>query len=75
MIPGVVDCSIESISDELLGEGIMSIIVINENGKEITTEYIKQFCSMRLSAYKIPTSIIFKDSMELNSAGKKIKIL
>jgi len=67
MIPGVVDCSIESISDELLGEGIMSIIVI--------TEYIKQFCSMRLSAYKIPTSIIFKDSMELNSAGKKIKIL
>jgi acyl-CoA synthetase (AMP-forming)/AMP-acid ligase II len=75
MIPGVVDCSIESISDELLGEGIMSTIVVNENGKKITSEYIRQFCSTRLSAYKIPTRIVFKDSMELNATGKKIKTL
>lgn len=75
MIPGVIDCSIEAIPDKLLGEGIKSTIVINEKGKEITPEYIKQFCSARLAAYKIPTSIVFKDTMEINAIGKKTKSL
>lgn len=73
MIPEVIDCTIEAIYDELLGEGIKSTITLNKNGKHITPEYIKQFCYTRLSKYKIPNIIIFKESMELSATGKKVR--
>ena len=72
-IPGVIDCTIEAIQDELLTEAIKSTIIVNKIGKQITSEYIQNYCSSRLSHYKIPSLIIFKESMELNSTGKKVK--
>lgn len=72
MIPEVIDCTIEAIQDEILGEAIQSTIILNKNGKHITTEYIRQFCITRLSRYKVPGIIIFKESMELNATGKKV---
>jgi acyl-CoA synthetase (AMP-forming)/AMP-acid ligase II len=75
MIPEVIDCSIEAFQDELLGEGIKSTIVINEKGKHITAEYIRNYCGSQLSAHKIPTIIEFKESMNINTTGKKVKKL
>jgi len=75
MIPEVIDCSIEAFHDDILGEGIKSTIVVNEKGKHITAEYIRNFCGSRLSAYKIPSIIEFKESMNINAAGKKVKSL
>lgn len=74
-IPEVIDCSIEAFQDDILGEGIKSTIIINENGKHITAEYIRNYCGSRLSAYKIPAIIEFKESMNINAAGKKVKSL
>ena len=71
MIPEVIDCTVEGIPDDILGECIKSIIVVNEKGKHITEEYIKKFCSSQLSSYKIPTIIEFKESLNLNAVGKK----
>lgn len=73
MIPEVIDCTVEAIQDELLGEGIKATIILNEKGNQINEEYIKHFCNSRLSKFKIPSLIVFRESMELNATGKKIK--
>jgi len=71
MMQGVVDCTIEAAFDELLGENIKAVIVVNEQGKMLTPENVRLFCSTRLTSYKIPGIIEFRDSMEVNPAGKK----
>jgi len=70
---GVIDCNVEATYDELLGEAIKVTVVVNENGKKITTEEVKQFCAKKLSSYKVPTYVVFKNSLELSSSGKKVK--
>ncbi len=75
MIPEVVDCTIEAFQDEILGEGIKATIVINDKGADITSDYIRTYCSTRLSAYKIPTVINIKESLSLSATGKKGKSL
>jgi len=72
---GVIDCNVEAIYDELLGEAIKVTVVVNENGGRITSDDVKQFCGKRLSSYKIPTYVIFKNSLELSSSGKKVKLI
>jgi acyl-CoA synthetase (AMP-forming)/AMP-acid ligase II len=70
--PGVIDCTVESVEDELLGEAIKATIVVNESGGKISSDNLKQFCGARLSSYKVPKYIVFKESIEVNSTGKKV---
>ena len=72
MLPGIIDCTIEAIDDELLGEAIKATIITNESGKMITADHLKQHCHSKLSGYKVPTYIVFKESMELSLSGKKV---
>jgi len=61
-IPEVVDCTIEGVEDELLGEALKAIVVIRpENGKESMVERIKRHCSMHLALYKVPQIFEFKE--------------
>ncbi|TLX75689.1 AMP-dependent synthetase [Labilibacter sediminis] len=72
-IPGVIDCTIEAIKDDVLGEAIKAILVKNEINQDLSTESVKEFCSSKLSSYKIPHFIEFASNMKVNSAGKKVK--
>lgn len=70
---GVIDCTVEAVYDELLGEAIKVTVVVNESGKKISGEDLKQFCGSKLSSYKVPTYVVFKESMKVSPSGKKIK--
>jgi len=73
-IPEVVDCTIEGIEDELLGEALKATVVIRpENGKESVVERIKQHCSMHLALYKVPQVFVLKEQLVISATGKKIK--
>ena len=73
-IPEVVDCTITGIEDELLGEAIKAIIVLNSTmDQQIMKEKILTRCSEKLSLYKIPQLIEFENNLSVNAAGKKIK--
>jgi len=69
---GVIDCSLEAFDDELLGEGIRAIVTINDEGKKITEDEIKQYCGTRLAPYKVPSYVLFKETMELSASGKRV---
>lgn len=72
-IPYVVDCTISAIQDELWGESIKAEIIVN-NKEDITPEFIREYCSKKLTYYKVPQVIDIKTDMKLSSSGKKIKV-
>jgi acyl-CoA synthetase (AMP-forming)/AMP-acid ligase II len=75
-LPEVVDCSVEGVDDELLGETLKATIVINnESGRKIDEELIKQHCSKHLALYKIPQIFEFKENITISATGKRIKKL
>jgi long-chain acyl-CoA synthetase len=73
-LPEVVDCTIEGIEDQLLGEALKATIVIRpENGKEVMLDKIKQHCARHLALYKIPQVFELKEQLIISATGKKIK--
>jgi long-chain acyl-CoA synthetase len=73
-IPEVVDCSIEGVDDELLGEALKATIVINnKNSEALNIELIKKRCSEHLALYKVPQVFEFKENLTISASGKKVK--
>ncbi len=74
--PGVVDCTIEAVEDEITGEAIKAIVVISDSpSKIITQDELIAFCASNLSIYKVPKHIEFIKELKVNSSGKKVKPL
>ncbi len=73
-IPEVVDCTIEGVYDEILGEKIKATIVINEQtDAKLLEEKIISQCKSKLSSIKVPQLIQFENQVKVNSSGKKVK--
>ncbi|MDP4222301.1 MAG: AMP-binding protein [Bacteroidota bacterium] len=73
-LPEVIDCTIEGVEDELLGEALKAIIVIRpENGKEVMVDRIKQHCAAKLALFKVPQVFDLKEQLVISPTGKKIK--
>jgi len=71
-IPDIIDCSIETIDDEVLGEAIKANVITGDISK-ITSEDIKRLCAQRLAPYKIPKIVNITDRIKLSATGKKVK--
>src|SRR5208282_6218819 len=60
LLPEVVDCTVEGVSDELLGEAMKAMIVLSDDKKDgLTKKDIIVHCQDHLPLYKIPTHIEF----------------
>jgi acyl-CoA synthetase (AMP-forming)/AMP-acid ligase II len=72
-VPEVVDCTIEGVYDELLGEAIKAIVVLKDGTPENSgRELIIKACTKNLSKFKIPQILEFKSRLDVNEAGKKV---
>jgi long-chain acyl-CoA synthetase len=75
-LPEVIDCHIEGIADELSGEALKAVIVINEKGDMNSfLEKIKKHCHEHLALYKIPKIFELSTHLTINSSGKKKETL
>jgi len=73
-IPGVVDCSISAIDDEVLGEALKAVIVLADPKDPVMNEeFFKRACAKKLSPEKIPQVIEFKCNIDIAATGKKVK--
>lgn len=73
-IPGVVDCTISGVFDEILGEALKADIVLaGNNGFQLREEEFKKICAERLAPEKVPQIIEFKQNLEIAATGKKVK--
>jgi len=75
-IPEVVDCTVEGVEDEMMGEAVKVAVVVNKGYEEdLIKEKIINFCEKNLSKYKIPKVIEIYDKLFISSTGKKLREL
>lgn len=63
------------VNDEVYGQDILTIVVVDDVEKNIDTKnIIKNICLQKLNRNSVPKYIMFIDSFPLNRSGKKDKI-
>lgn len=70
--PSVEDVAVIGVPDEKWGEVSLAAIVLRE-GKEVTKEELKEFCSGKLAKYKIPHHFDFVEELPRSLQGKLLK--
>jgi len=71
--PGVIDCSIVAVEDDIAGEALKAIVYINDSDKDkFSEDMIRKHCADRLSAHKVPQFITFETRLMFNASGKKV---
>jgi len=75
-IPGVVDCSISGIFDEILGEALKAeVVVADPNDPSMQESAFKKLCGEKLAMEKVPQVFEFSSQMKIAATGKKTKKL
>jgi long-chain acyl-CoA synthetase len=74
--PGVVDCSISAIYDDILGEALKAEVVVADlNDPSMTESAFKKLCGEKLAMEKVPQVFEFSSQMRIADTGKKTKKL
>jgi acyl-CoA synthetase (AMP-forming)/AMP-acid ligase II len=69
--PGVVECAVVGIADALQGETIKVFVVRND--PLLTEEAVSRFCQDKLTGYKRPKYIEFRDELPKSNVGKILR--
>ena len=72
--PCVYQCAVIGIADDVWGEAVHAVVVLNEDAKgtELTDSLIAH-CKSKIASYKAPRSIAFVETLPLSAAGKLLK--
>jgi fatty-acyl-CoA synthase len=70
--PGILEVAVFGIPDEVYGESVCAVVV-NKEGYKLTQEEIINFCASKLSGYKKPKRVEFRDELPRNPTGKVTK--
>jgi long-chain acyl-CoA synthetase len=69
--PGVLEAAVIGVPDEHSGEAVAAYIVKKDPG--LAEAEIRAFCKDRLTGYKIPRRIVFRDSLPKTPVGKVLR--
>jgi long-chain acyl-CoA synthetase len=69
--PGVENCAVIGVPDEKTGEAAKLFVVASD--QNLTAEAIKAFCKDKLTAYKLPRQIEFRDELPMTPVGKILR--
>lgn len=66
---GVADCAVVGVPHKMLGEVPVAFVVVR-GGESVDADGLKEHCSTRLSAYKLPASVQVVDDIPRTGSGK-----
>ena len=69
--PGVAECAAVGVPDENTGEAVKLVVVRNDAA--LTEEKLRAFCAERLTGYKRPKFIEFRDALPKTPVGKILR--
>ena len=73
--PGVIECAVIGLPDELWGERVSAVVVVNP-GSELTTEQLVRHCRERLASFKTPKEILLQsEPLPRTPTGKVQKFI
>ncbi|MEJ7654240.1 MAG: hypothetical protein WKH64_13420 [Chloroflexia bacterium] len=67
--PAVFDCVVIGVPDPMRDEAIKAFVILNE-GATATEQDIIEHCTTRLSKFRVPEYVEFRDSFPRTSVGK-----
>ncbi|HOS98171.1 MAG TPA: long-chain fatty acid--CoA ligase, partial [Deltaproteobacteria bacterium] len=70
--PKVAEAVSVGVPDEYRGETVKAFIVLKP-GETATEQEIVEFCKTRLTAYKVPKHVEFRDSLPKSAVGKILR--
>jgi acyl-CoA synthetase (AMP-forming)/AMP-acid ligase II len=74
-VPGVADCAVIGLPDELWGERV-ACVVVPRSGARLAAADLDAFCRQHLASFKVPKEFIFQtDALPRTSTGKVQKFL
>lgn len=74
-IPKIADCLVYGQSNAITGQVVAAEIVLKEDSNPKTMKRtIKNYCRSKLSPYKVPVKIIFKDATNFSNRYKKLRL-
>jgi acyl-CoA synthetase (AMP-forming)/AMP-acid ligase II len=68
-IPGIAECAVVGVPDEIMGEVIKAFVVLDKN-VSIEERDILRCCKMNLPEYKMPKSVKFIEELPKTRSGK-----
>ncbi|MFM9946116.1 MAG: AMP-binding protein [Bacteroidia bacterium] len=71
--PGVLEIGVRGVPDEKTTEAVSAFIV--KRDQHLTEESIREFCKDKLTAYKVPKHIQFRDELPKSNVGKILRRL
>jgi len=71
--PGILEAAVIGVPDPQWGEALKAVIVLKP-GAKIQSGELLSYCKERLSAYKVPKSVEFRDSLPHTEVGKVNKV-
>jgi len=75
-IPGVVDCAVFGLPDEMWGERVSALIVQAPGTEALAAEKVQEICRERLAGFKTPRTVLFSsEALPRTPTGKVQKFL
>jgi acyl-CoA synthetase (AMP-forming)/AMP-acid ligase II len=71
--PDVLEAAVVGVPDPAWGEAVRAAVVLRP-GARLAAEDLQQFCKERLSAYKVPKAVEFRESLPHTEIGKVNKV-
>jgi len=70
--PGVRESAVAGVEDVVHGEKVIAWVVTN-SGADLNQEKLRELCRNSLAAYKVPSEILFVDSVPRSGVGKVLR--
>jgi long-chain acyl-CoA synthetase len=70
--PKVKEACAFGIPDSYRGETVKAVVVL-KTGETATEKEIMDYCKQKMTAYKVPKSIEFRDQLPLSATGKILR--
>ncbi|WP_420639210.1 FadD3 family acyl-CoA ligase [Candidatus Poriferisocius sp.] len=70
--PDVAQAAVVGVPDERLGE-VGRAFIVPRSGAEVDPDEVMAWCRERMANYKVPRSVVLRDSLPLNATGKVMK--
>jgi crotonobetaine/carnitine-CoA ligase len=67
--PAVFECAVIGLPDSMMDESIFAVVVLNTN-EQVTADELIDFCSGKLSKFRVPSQIVFDSNLPKTSVGK-----
>lgn len=72
--PLINEVAVIGVEDEVLGEAIKAVLVLNNNSNKTTNDEFNTFLRDKIALYKIPKYYEYRDSLPKNESGKIQKL-